>query len=217
MESMKTKQHLRKESKGSWDKYIAAEVEWWQKTFFGSRQMALSAHNDFFQLIYDRYCKFLHGKSFPRALEIGTGASGGFLCVLSNIKQKYSLDIISDELDKIGMLPFKNKINYLNGRAEKMPFDNEDFDLVIISNTLDHCEDMNKVVSEIKRVLKPGAYVLFVTYLNVSQPHPHTFKTDKEARRIWAGMRLMEYHVVINNSRFRKRNNYYVAIFQKYD
>lgn len=59
----------------------------------------------------------------------------------------------------------KNKfpIQYLQGQAEKLPFENETFDL-IISGASFHWFANEKAIKEIKRVLKPkGSYCVFWT------------------------------------------------------
>lgn len=37
-----------------------------------------------------------------------------------------------------------------------MPLQDEKFDIIIISDYLEHVDDINKALSELKRVVKPG-------------------------------------------------------------
>lgn len=189
------------------------EARYWLA--YGNRRLAFQAHVDFFELLYQMNCKFLHNKTFNKALEIGTGASGGFLGVIRHINKRYAVDSKVDFLREHNLLPLTSKIKYLNGYGETLPYDNGSFDLVIISNALDHCKDMKKVVEEMKRVLKDKKYLLFMTYLKVKNPHPWTFETIEEAKEMFKGMEVMEEHFVNENTPYRRRNDYYVAIFQK--
>jgi ubiquinone/menaquinone biosynthesis C-methylase UbiE len=113
------------------------------------------------------------------------------------------------------MLPLVSHIRYIQGFAEDLPFEDNFFDLVIISNTLDHVKDMKKAVNEIWRVLKKDGYVLFITYLKVKKPHPFTFQSVSEARNMFRGWGLIEEHHIIPDRPFNKRNEQYVGIFRK--
>ncbi len=123
----------------------------------------------------------------------------------------HALDPIIDELQD--MLPFIKKIRYKKGVAEDMPYGDDSFNLVIIANAIDHCEDMEKVMEEIKRVLVPGGIFVFFTFLKVQKPHPWTFNTVEEAKQL-INMEPIEEHAIYETSRFRRRNPQYIAIFK---
>jgi 2-polyprenyl-6-hydroxyphenyl methylase/3-demethylubiquinone-9 3-methyltransferase len=54
-------------------------------------------------------------------------------------------------------------IHYLEGRAESLPFDEWRFDVVCCCDVLEHVDDLDRVVCEISRVLKPGGVFFFDT------------------------------------------------------
>jgi len=61
-----------------------------------------------------------------------------------------------------GIDPFDNLtpgFRYVRGKAESLPFKQE-FDGVLFASTMDHIEDPRKAISEARRVLKPGGYVI---------------------------------------------------------
>jgi len=186
------------------------EVDWWLS--FGTKRICFLAHVDFFELIWRCFCKSIHNKHFNKALEIGIGATGGFLCVIPHIKKRYAIDINIDELEAIGFLPSKTHIKYQQGDAEKMSYDDNSFDLVIMTNTIDHMDHPERAIKEIKRVLKPGGILLFQTFLKVPDPHPMTFDTPEEVNDM-IGMKIIEEHLVDDNYKHRNRNDYYVAIY----
>ena len=65
-----------------------------------------------------------------------------------------------------------NKLNknlIRNGFGEKLPFNNNSFDLIISYQVLEHTEDPSKVLSECKRVLKKNGLIYFV------MPNYHSF------------------------------------------
>lgn len=186
------------------------EVDWWLS--FGTRRIAFLAHTDFFEMIWRCFCKSIHEVHFQRALEIGPGASGGFLCVIPHIRKRVAIDIIVDRLRELNFLPSRTHIKYNQGNAEEMPYGDNSFDLVIMANTLDHVVHPKKVVKEIKRVLRPEGYLLFQTFLNIVDPHPLSFESPKEVNEM-IGMKIVEEHLVDDNYKHRDRNDYYVAIY----
>jgi 2-polyprenyl-6-hydroxyphenyl methylase/3-demethylubiquinone-9 3-methyltransferase len=54
-------------------------------------------------------------------------------------------------------------VAYEVARGESLPFDNASFDAVACCDVLEHVDDLDAVVGEIARVLKPGGLFLFDT------------------------------------------------------
>jgi 2-polyprenyl-6-hydroxyphenyl methylase/3-demethylubiquinone-9 3-methyltransferase len=54
-------------------------------------------------------------------------------------------------------------IRYLAGRGEQLPFPDAGFDLVYCCDVLEHVADLQAVIAETARVLKPGGLYLFDT------------------------------------------------------
>lgn len=63
----------------------------------------------------------------------------------------------------------KSNIRLLVGDVTKLPFDNESFDKIILSEVLEHVPDESRALSEIYRVLKPGG-ILGITVPNHNYP-----------------------------------------------
>lgn len=55
------------------------------------------------------------------------------------------------------------KIRYQTGVGEAMPFEAQSFDSVVCVDVLEHVEDVDRVLSEVCRVLRPGGMFLFDT------------------------------------------------------
>ena len=154
--------------------------------------------------------------SFNKALEIGPGGSGGYLPIIKNIGKRYVVEPIADKLKEKGFLPYTKHIRYYNCFAEKMPFGNNSFDLIVMSNVLDHVNNINKVLAEVFRVLKPGGFILFFTFLKIKKPHPATFNSPEEARILFKDYECIESHFIKSEGVLDvPRNDYYVAIYQK--
>lgn len=54
-------------------------------------------------------------------------------------------------------------IDYVEGKGEALSFEDAHFDVVVSCDALEHVEDLERVLDEIARVLKPGGLFLFDT------------------------------------------------------
>ena len=56
---------------------------------------------------------------------------------------------------------YENRIKFVFGFSEQMPFPDNYFDAIISVNAIDHVDDFDLTANEIKRVLKPGGKLRF--------------------------------------------------------
>ena len=100
-------------------------------------------------------------KPEDKILEIGCGI-GTIVNQLST--QGYNIigTDISNEAIAYGLEKY-GEINLQVQPAEKLPFANESFDIVLSFDLFEHIAEINKHVSEVCRVLCPGGYYLFQT------------------------------------------------------
>ena len=89
-------------------------------------------------------------------LDIGAG-SGAYDGLFEECSEKVNLDP-SEELLKLNKSP---KIRNIAGKAEKMPFEDDSFDIIVSLSALHHVQDIDRAVSEIKRAAKKGAQLAF--------------------------------------------------------
>ena len=126
-------------------------------------ELADSYSNNAIAYIRDKrlYLINKHIKKEDRVLEIGCG-SGNILRFI-NSKNIYGLDISPK------MIYFCKKImpygEFTTGDAEDLPYENNFFDKVIISEVLYYLPNLEKALEEAKRVLKSGGLIL-ITSLN---------------------------------------------------
>lgn len=127
-------------------------------------------------------------------LEIGSGPFG-FFSALARMGTEFLPDdlVIADSLMEFyqqfelsGMMP-ENAIK-LQARGEEIPLPDNSFDIILTTNTLDHVNNYNGFMSEIRRLLKPDGVLLFSVHVVsdmfkwcrpllkiIDRNHPHHF------------------------------------------
>ena len=76
-------------------------------------------------------------------------------------KERYGLDPLAKAYLKMGA--DKHKMKYVSSGAEKIPFADEYFDIITSFNSLDHVDNLQESIREIKRSLKPNGLFLLLT------------------------------------------------------
>lgn len=98
-------------------------------------------------------------------LDVGCG-TGNYTIALS--KQGLSFTGIDPSEKMLANARQKSEhVDWISGRVEGLPFENETFDGVLASLTTHHWSDLDQGFSEIYRVLKPGGKLVIFT----SNPH----------------------------------------------
>jgi ubiquinone/menaquinone biosynthesis C-methylase UbiE len=107
-----------------------------------------------------------------RMLEVGCGR-GGFAVWLA--KQRPNLQIIGLDFSETAIALARNRagieqggVKFIRGDAQALPFDKENFEIVISCECMEHVPDPPLMAREIARVLKPGGRFILTTenYLN---------------------------------------------------
>lgn len=155
---------------------VISGADWYQKK---SRQLV------------DKLLKFKSQKlENIMVLEIGTGPVG----VISFFDQFKCVSV--DPLEtyfsvKPEILKSRNRnVHYLPGKGENLSFKNHVFDIVVLDNMLDHCENPELVLHEVSRVLRNKGLVYFeinvrtalgervrklIELFELDQGHPYSF------------------------------------------
>lgn len=104
----------------------------------------------------------------------------------------------------------QSTVEYKEGVGESLPAEDASADLVLIENCIDHTRDVDAVMQEIVRVLRPGGLMYLtvncrlgpgfvvhrvVSKLSVDAGHPHTFTAAKARRLVTRrpDMRLVDF------------------------
>ncbi len=113
----------------------------------------------------------LKGRKYETVLDVATGTGDMiFYLVRLNPKQIYGLDISKKMLEiaqkKINfkLKDYVDKIRLVHEDCEQMSFPDNKFDLVTCVFGVRNSEDINKCISEIHRVLKPGGLAAIMEF-----------------------------------------------------
>ncbi len=104
----------------------------------------------------------LSGKK--KILDIATG-SGGFVHLLTSEFDDYNTIIGIDNNSKSIEMASKyftdERVKFENMDAKSLDFEKGQFDVVSLSNSLHHFSNIDVIIGEMERVLKPGGILIF--------------------------------------------------------
>jgi len=128
--------------------------------------------------IYQRYlwaAKFCKGKD---VIECGCGSGQG-LGLLNKVSRSLIGSDYSDVLIQKTRDHYKDRIKIIKIDAQKIKFQDNSFDIVILFEAIYYLKNPNKFLSEAKRILRDGGKLLLVSAnksLYDFNPSPHTFR-----------------------------------------
>lgn len=137
----------------------------------------------FAKMMYNNFAKkideYLEGGD--NALEIGCGTG-----TISSLL-KSSADVQGTDFSRKMLELAHRKIgdSCIQADMEHLPYANDSFDVVFANSTLHHFPFLNEVISEVKRILKPGGYFL------VQEPSAAIVQKDMFLRVLAFGFRKL--------------------------
>jgi len=146
----------------------------------------------------DRIKKYLEQYEHPRILDIGSG-KGDFIQLVDSVYQDYQEIIGIDIVDYILEMDEKAfsqnpKIKWMEKDVLDTVFSKESFDVISLSNTMHHMEDIQSLFDKMISLLKPGGILVIVEMFTTKD------LTDKEVSHqilhSFSAKILKEMHIV---------------------
>jgi len=113
-----------------------------------------------YDLITALVAKRLNHGAKKRVLDIGCG-DGSFITKFKNCCTVFGVDISSKAVElaeKAGLNAYRLDIS-----SEKLPFENEYFDLVYMGDVIEHLVNPDFAIDEAARVMRPNGYLVITT------------------------------------------------------
>lgn len=108
--------------------------------------------------------EYLEKHDEARILDIATGP-GSFIAVIMQLSDSFSEIIGIDHQEKAVEAAGKNfqdtRISFTKMDIDDMTFDEKSFDIVCLSNSLHHMNDINDAIDKMVRMVKPGGILVF--------------------------------------------------------
>jgi len=96
-----------------------------------------------------------------RVLDIASGEGYGSNLISDVAKEVVGVDISQDAINDATNKYKKSNLRFLQGSADKIPFGNKEFDVVVSFETIEHHDKHDEMMSEISRVLKDdGIFII---------------------------------------------------------
>jgi ubiquinone/menaquinone biosynthesis C-methylase UbiE len=182
--------------KQRWMRAQEYERNWWQQRI---HSINLSYLRAFAEEISVEHADILSVTPETTILEIGSGPAGVLTFLKS--RERYAIDPLEDFYSSVeSFKTFRDpQVRYFSARAEELPFPDKKFDLIVMDNVLDHCENVIQSMSEISRVLKKNGSVYvrlniyswwgklirtFAERMELDKGHPNTF-TSSEVKELF--------------------------------
>lgn len=139
---------------------LESELRYWKTRADAEGVMYNRHYEALFTTAFALEPAFYQGK---RVIDIGCGPRGS-LEWAHMASERIGLDPLAEEYLKIGARA--HKMQYIAAGSEAIPLPDRYFDIVTCLNALDHVDDLDATIREIKRITKSGGHFLLSTEIN---------------------------------------------------
>lgn len=98
-----------------------------------------------------------------QVLDIACGEGYGSALLARNAESVTGVDIDADTINKAKKKYSSGNLRFINANALSTSLPDQSFDLVVCFETLEHLEEQDELLRELKRMLKPGGLLMIST------------------------------------------------------
>lgn len=128
---------------------------------------------------YLRYYAILPFMKNKKVLDIACGSGYGSDLIANEASKVCGVDISSDTISHAEKTYRKNNLEFLVGSTSNIPYEDNTFDVVVSFETIEHHDEHEQMMNEIKRVLKPDGVLIISSpdkiYYNKTLNEPNKF------------------------------------------
>ena len=168
---MTDKNKLLDDVKEHWEEEVCGTRNIINKSIDSKAHKNVSNHRYLVEPHISKFISLGANKEKDIALEIGVGAGSDFIQICNQCNHAYGVDLTDAAInltrERCEMEGLSNfTLERLN--ASELPYENNFFDFVYSYGVIHHAPDTMAILSEIKRVSKPGAKIKIMVYSNFS-------------------------------------------------
>ena len=150
---------------GDADRKRVGELAYWT----GRKDAEDQLENSWFESFYtEHFGLTLDDYTDKRVLDIGCGPRGS-LEWATMARERVGVDPLADDYLQMGAAD--HAMTYVAAGAESIPFPDHSFDIVCSFNSLDHVDDLDAAIAEMKRLTALGGLLLVLTDVH-EEPTP---------------------------------------------
>jgi ubiquinone/menaquinone biosynthesis C-methylase UbiE len=126
------------------------------------------------------------GRGDARVLDLGCGAGHVSFNVASSVGEVVAYDLSQQMLDVVARAAVERGLSNVQtvcGAAERLPFEDGEFDFVFSRYSAHHWSDLGLALREVRRVLKPGGVAAFIDVMSPGSPLFDTYLQSVEVLR----------------------------------
>tara|TARA_B110000459_G_scaffold197696_1_gene241483 strand:+ start:98 stop:928 length:831 start_codon:yes stop_codon:yes gene_type:complete len=168
---MTENKQLLNEVKEHWEEEVCGTRNIINKEVSSNSHEVVSSHRYTVEPHILKFLEFSANKEKDIALEIGVGAGSDFIEICKQCKTVYGIDLTDAAIkltkERCELEGIKN-YNLQRSNAEKLPFEDNYFNHVYSYGVIHHAPDTMSILSEMKRVTKPGGKIRVMVYSNFS-------------------------------------------------
>jgi 2-polyprenyl-3-methyl-5-hydroxy-6-metoxy-1,4-benzoquinol methylase len=119
-------------------------------------------------------------------LDIASGEGYGSNLIAENAAEVTGVDIDKDAVERARLKYKKSNLKFVEGSAADIPLETGYFDVVVSFETIEHHDRHDEMISEIKRVLKPGGLLIISSPDKLNYTEKRNFKNVFHIKELYA-------------------------------